>query len=849
LLDHLRVLDLTDDEAMIAGQILGDLGADVVLVEPPDGARARHRGRVAPPGADSESTPDHERRIGFWAYNRNKRSVVIDFDEAEGRRTFQELVADADIVLDSQPIGRLDSLDLGPKASSAINPGLIWVSISPFGTTGPKSRWASSDLVALAASGVLDLTGDPDRAPVRVAVPQSGLHAGAEAAVGALIALAERRRSGRGQHVDVSAQTAAMVATQNMILSRGWNGATVHRAGGAIDFGDLKMQLIHPAADGHVSVMMRWGRQTAPFAERLVEVMAERGFVPTSETDRDWVTYGEKLTDGSEPMSGLVGLYEALSAFTSAHTKQELSHLATERGLLVGPVATSADVFESRQLAARGFWRATDSPGVAEPARHPGPFAALSGTPITYRTGPPRLGAHDDAVRSQPRRQGQNQPRRQGQNQPRRQGQNQPRRAQLDAPVPPKAGEPTPSPAGERSGPLAGVKVLDFMWVMAGPASLRYLTDYGATVVHVENPARPCGMRMTYPYWDNELDYDQSGAYANLQSDKLALSLNLKVPESRAVVEKLVAWADVVTENYAPGAMARLDLDYENLAAINPGVIMVSSSLNGQTGPDASLAGFGTMAAAATGFTEITGWSDRTPAGPFAAYTDYVAPRFTAAAILAALDHRARTGEGQYIDVSQAESSLHFLTPALLAQDTMGITETRSGNASPDWAPHGVYPATGQDRWVAIAVETDEQWQALHRVTGIGESGRHDRVNARLEDRDLLDEQLGVWTAQRSVEELEASLQGAHIPCHRVANSADAFADAQLAHRGHFVEVDHPTIGRVPIEGSRMIFSETPSRPGRGGLLYGEHNQEILSDIVGLTADEIAKFEASGALA
>ncbi len=214
--------------------------------------------------------------------------------------------------------------------------------------------------------------------------------------------------------------------------------------------------------------------------------------------------------------------------------------------------------------------------------------------------------------------------------------------------------------------PLKDVKICDFMWVMAGPASTRILADYGATVVRIESPTRVDTARTLQPYHGNQLTPDSSGLFANCNAGKFGISLDLGNPAARAVVHDLVRWADVVTESFSPKAMRAWGFDYESLRKVNPAVIMLSSCLMGQTGPLAKIAGFGNMAAAIAGFTNLTGWPDRPPCGVFGAYTDYVAPRFTAIAILAALDHRRRTGEGQYIDQSQAECAIHFLGPAIL---------------------------------------------------------------------------------------------------------------------------------------------------------------------------------------
>ncbi|MGH7752221.1 MAG: CaiB/BaiF CoA transferase family protein, partial [Gemmatimonadales bacterium] len=326
--------------------------------------------------------------------------------------------------------------------------------------------------------------------------------------------------------------------------------------------------------------------------------------------------------------------------------------------------------------------------------------------------------------------------------------------------------------------PLAGVKVVDFMWVVAGPWGTRYLSDYGATVVRVESSTRVDTIRTIGPFKDGLPGPERSGAHATVNAGKLGLTLNLTTEEGRKVALKLCEWADVVTESYTPGAMAKLGLDYESVRKVNPHVIMISSCLNGQTGPHATLAGFGTMGAQIAGFGDLAGWPDRAPAGPAGAYTDYIAPKFEAAAILAALEHRHRTGEGQYIDFSQAEASAQFLAPAILDYTVNGRVQSRRGNASLSCAPHAVYPTSEEDRWVAIAATNGDQWRSLCGLMGHDEwltDARFKTMESRLANQDALNELVAGWTRQRDVSAIEDALQGAPVavPVHRVSGSAD----------------------------------------------------------------------------
>jgi crotonobetainyl-CoA:carnitine CoA-transferase CaiB-like acyl-CoA transferase len=403
----------------------------------------------------------------------------------------------------------------------------------------------------------------------------------------------------------------------------------------------------------------------------------------------------------------------------------------------------------------------------------------------------------------------------------------------------------------EASLPLRDVKICDLMWVMAGPAATRILADYGAQVVRVESAARIDTARTVGPFHKNQPGPDSSALFGNNNVGKLDLSLDLNNPRAREIVHDLVRWADVVTESFTPKAMRAWRLDYESLRQVKPDLIMLSSCLMGQSGPLAMYAGFGNLASALAGFYNICGWPDRPPAGPFSAYSDYVAPRFTAVAILAALDYRRRTGEGQYIDQSQAESALHFLAPAILEHSANGRVWNRCGNRDLDYAPHGVYPTKGDDRWVAIACRSDEEWQALCAAMeqpNLADDPRYLDAAARRQNADSLDELISRWTAVRERFEIEHKLQASGIPAAVVQDSADCVQDGQLRHRGHFVELEHPTLGRTVVEGTRFHLSRTPARITRPAPSIGQDNQYVLEKILGYGEERIEELVRAGAL-
>ena len=813
MLSPYRVLDLTNERGMLCGQMLADLGADVIAIEPPGGNSARKLG----PFAGDEADP--ERSLYWWAYARNKRSVTLDLTTDEGRDGLLRLAEGAHFLIESEQPGRMTELGLGYEELAKVNPALVYVSISAFGQDGPKAGYAESDLIVEAAGGNLILQGDDDRPPVRVSVPQGYLHASAEAAGAALIAHHERQRSGRGQHVDVSAQQAVNLATFGTSMAVPFETEErASRVAGGLKIGPLVLRLVYQAKDGFVAIALLFGSAIGPFTCRLLQYIYEEGGCDEATRDKDFVNYGELLMTGKEPISELFRVQDVVGAFAATKTKAELLEAALDRSLLIAPVATIDDVIQSEQLAFRDYWREIDSPLLGKQVRYPGPFAKLTATPITYRRPTPTIGEHNDEV--------------------------------LGASVSPVT-TPTASQDEPAKSALADIKILDFMWVRAGPAATRVLADYGAVIVRVESTTRIDTGRTMGLYQNGEVGPENANAYQNWNAGKLGITLDMTKEEGRAVARDLVRWADVVTESFSPKAMRSWGFDYESLRKIKPDVIMLSSCLMGQSGPLSILAGYGNLSSAIVGYHNITGWPDRPPAGPFLAYTDTVSPRFTVALIMAAIDHRERTGEGQYIDQSQAEAALHFMSPALLDYTVNGRVQGRDGNHDAHMAPHGVYPAAGDDRWVAIAVRSDEDWRTFCQLTerpDIASDSRYSSLEARLAHRDELDEIVGEWTKTRDAGEIEALLQAGGIAAYVVQGSDELFADPQLQHRGHLVEVAHPIHGTTTVEGTRFRLSRTPAKIERGAPTFGQHSQHILETFLGYDADKIAALAAASVL-
>lgn len=392
MLSPYRVVDLTNERGLLCGQIFGDLGADVIKIEPPGGCDARQ----IPPFFHDQ--PHRDRSLYWWAYNRNKRGITLDFTRGEGRELLLRMVKSAHFLIESDSPGRLTSLGLGYKDLSALNPGLIYVSITPFGQDGPKAGYAESDLVIMAAGGPLSITGDDDRPPVRVSVPQGYLHACADAAVAALAAHHERCRSGLGQHVDVSAQQSLALATQSGILAAPLNAYEYERIAGGVKVGKIKVQLLWPANDGWISCTFLFGTALGVFTRKLMHYLCEQGWCDEATRDKDWIAYGEMLVSGTEPMEEYDRVRKIVSSFTASHTKAELLRLAIEKGFLFAPVTTIQEVVESNQLKARDYFQSMEHPELGRSFRYPGPFVKFGESPIAYRRRPPTVGEHNREI-------------------------------------------------------------------------------------------------------------------------------------------------------------------------------------------------------------------------------------------------------------------------------------------------------------------------------------------------------------------------------------------------------------------------------------------------------------------
>ena len=392
--------------------------------------------------------------------------------------------------------------------------------------------------------------------------------------------------------------------------------------------------------------------------------------------------------------------------------------------------------------------------------------------------------------------------------------------------------------------PLAGIRVADFTWIGAGSFTTKLLADFGADVIKVESRGRLDPLRTSRPYRDGTPGVNRSGYFADRNSSKRSITLNLKTPRAQDLARRLIAASDVVANNFTPGTMEKFGLGYDAVREIRPDVVYLAMSMQGASGPDHKYLGFGLTIGALTGLQHLCGLPDREPAGTGTNFPDHIPnPCHAAFAVLAALRHRRRTGEGQYIDVAQTEPTIALLGPAILQYTANGEIAGRTGNQRGAKAAHGVYPCAGDDRWIAIAAWTDRAWAALVAVLGRPAWATPElaaSAAARLARRDELDRLIGEATRRWNAEDLMARLQAAGVPAGVVHTAAGIVQrDPQLKHRRHWVRLDHPEMGPSIYNAPPFRLSGVEDVPRSPAPLLGQHTDEVCRDVFGLDDAQI----------
>jgi crotonobetainyl-CoA:carnitine CoA-transferase CaiB-like acyl-CoA transferase len=815
LLEGYVALDLTDLRGQMCGKLLRDLGMEVIKIEPPEGDPVRRLGPFA------HDRPDLEGSLRFAYLNAGKQSVVLDLAAPSGRDALLGLVRQADVLVESFAPGTLAALGLDDATLRAHNPHLVVTSISGFGQDGPYRDYLCPDLVGLAMGGVLGIAGDPGLPPVQAPETQGAYFASVYGAFATVLALWRRAQKptpltplpkGKGEpaqpttgsplpfkegglggvghlHPDVAVQE-CLSYNESLIRTFAFDGHSVKRAGP--QHPQVAPANVFPTRDGYVYMLIaeqHW--------QRLLDL---------------WPDHAPELDDPAlHSNAGRRARAEWITAhvntFTRQFTRDEIVSLLQRHGIPALPVNTPADFMRDEQIQYRGLFQATTHPVLGDYTQVS--FAPLMDGERVPAAPPPLLGEHTRAV--------------------------------LDG-----AAGASPAPH-DPPAPLGGIRVLSLTTGIAGPHAARALAQAGAEVIKLES--RRGGLD-SFRLFSPDGDLNTSFRYVEANLSVLSAQLNLKDPEGVRLFRELAAKSDVVLDNFGADVLTRLGLGPDELRAVRPDLIVVKMPGLGCTGPKERWRSWGSTINAFTGTTYL--WNhpgQEPPIGYQGVYPDYVAAALVPALVYAALLHRQRTGRGVFLDLAQAESAAYMLGVSYLQVAVNGQDPRPVGNDWPYAAPHNVYPCAGEDRWCAIAVETDEQWRRLCELLGradLGHDPRYATLAARRERLAEIDALVTDWTRQRDPHTAMRELQAAGVPCGAVQSGEDLYHDPQYAARGSIVAVEHPTRGRMALADVPVRFVDGRLDPPRPAPLLGAHNAYVYRDILGYAPDQLAAWQAAG---
>jgi crotonobetainyl-CoA:carnitine CoA-transferase CaiB-like acyl-CoA transferase len=781
-LSGLRVLDLTSRMGGYCGLLLANLGAEVVLIEPPAGDPMRREG----PFKNDIAHPDGS--LSFAGYHTNKKGIVLDLETAQGQTTLRALVANGDVLVEDRPLGYLDRIGLGYQALQAIQPSLVMTSITRFGLAGPYRDFKGPNIVVFAMGGLMNLCGHPGRAPL-VGPCDIAYHLGSVHAVfGTLLALFNRRTTGRGEHVEVSLQDVLVADPFLRIITRySVTGEIPERTGHSQS---TTVAETYSCKDGYARIFCN----QPDHWKRLVEWLGN----PAELMDPKF-----ENVQNRHPLRPV--LDRVIEARTSSYDTKAFFEEFQSHRLAASPINSASAFLEDPQTKHRQYVIEVDHSYLG---RHhfPGDPYKFSESPWRVAWGAPLLGEHQQAVTNEWRR---------------------------------------PSPWSEEAGKstgmtnslaFAGIRVLSFPTGIVGPALGSLLAEHGAEVITIE-----AGRTVRSP---------QRGQRFQIVSDleshcnKKRVAINMKHPEGLALAKKLIALSDVVAENFSARVMASWGLDYPRMKEVREDIIMASLQAFGQTGPRRDFVSFGPILMAFSGMTYL--WRDPAIERPGAAcqtaFPDYVAPSFGAVAILAALHYRSRTGKGQYIDISQAETAASMLGPAYLEWLINGREPEPRGNFSQFAAPHGCYRCKGDDRWCVISVETQEEWMRLCVVVGHREWAADPRftdLTARVAHKQDLDALVESWTARHTPHQVMLIVQREGIAAGVVQTAEDLYRDPHLRERGFARDVYLPQVGWSTRVGPSVRIKE--AQIAREEIVHtaGEDNEAVFGELLGLSKEKI----------
>jgi crotonobetainyl-CoA:carnitine CoA-transferase CaiB-like acyl-CoA transferase len=782
-LAHLRVVDLTDLRGALAGRLLADLGADVIKVEPPGG----DPGRLRPPFAGNRAAPD--RSLPFLYRNANKRGAVIDLHDPGGWARFCTLCDRADVLIENLGPDGQRRHGLAPEEVRARHPHLVHATIADFGLAGPRAGWRAEPLPAFAASGALFASGFPDLPPCWLPGHIAHDCAAIFAAVGALAAVLVRARGGGGQTVEVSVQEAALNALNPWSIPLADYGRLYPLLPACPPRNADGAYLVLPTADGFLRFLPGTPRHWRGFVKLLGEPEALAG--------PEWEVAVYRILN-----SDVIRLVATEALAT--RSRAEVLAAARRLGVPVTPVNTPDEFVAEEQTRARGYFRRTGFPHLGDAPFAPAPFN-FSRTPAVVDRPAPAPG--EDGPDFAPRASA-------------------------------SAGPADPSP------PLAGMRVIDLGVGAVGPEICWLLGELGAEVVKVESRANLDFLRMVTIEPDQP---NRAWTFNDESRGQKSVCLDLHTPDGRALALRLCAAADVVVENNRGGVVREWGLDYEDVRRVRPDVVYVASQGYGRGGPLGELQAFGPLNSTFAGANYLWNHPEAPyPAGSALNHPDHAASKLAVVAVLAALEHRRRTGEGQLIEMAQTEAAAYLLGEFYLQGPVTGRPAAPQGNAVEHAVPHGVYPCAGADRWVAIAVADAAAWNRFAACLGWTPPPHLATLAGRVAARAEIDARVAEWTRGRSAEDAAAALQAAGVSAMPVQDPDDHRADPHLAARGAIVTVEHPEVGPERHSGNPLRMSATRLATAGAAPLLGQHTEEVLVGLLGLGREEVARLVEEG---
>jgi crotonobetainyl-CoA:carnitine CoA-transferase CaiB-like acyl-CoA transferase len=848
MLTGLRVVEIADESAEYTGLLLAGLGAEVIKIEPPEGNATR---RIGP---FFEDRPGRERSLFFWNYNRNKKSIVLDLREAGGCEQLLRLLAGADVLLDASCGALNTALDLDRVAFGARFPQLVTARMTPFGDDGPWAEFKGSDLIHLALGGVMMNCGyDPDPGfaydtpPIAPQIWHAYHIAGEQLATGIIAALIHRHRSGHGQGVSVAIHEAVSKNPEQDIMYWVmrrvplWRLANRHAA----ETPNHSPGICH-TKDGRWFISHGMGARDL---KNLVPLLSRYGMQADLQPPPDADLRARQVPGTAGSDEARAHMLDVVQRFIRAWTYADMPwREAQDAGLLWAPLRKPHENALDEHWLTRKTFADVEHPELGRSFRYPTSKWLSSKTSWQVGRRAPLLGEDTAAILGEA-----------------------PRRPSV--PAEPRAViNPRLSALHNKPFPLQGVRILDFAWFLASAGGTRFLAAMGAESLKVEwkdNPdtrlaaMAPVGGRAARDLATGPLpgvrDPDMGGQFNNKNAGKRGISLNIRHPKGLQIAKDLVRICDVVAEGFSPGVLQRLGLGYDVLKAIRPDIIYIQQSGMGAHGTYGRMRTVGPVAAAFGGQGEMSGLPEPAmPVGWGYSYLDWMGAYGYALALLGALYHRERTGEGQWIDASQCESGIFLTGPTILDWSANGREWRRYGNRSPykPAAPHGAYPCAGKDCWMAIACFTDAEWRALAEVAEQRAwlaDPRFASLEQRLAHHDALDAAVASWTRGQNRYECMMQLQRAGVPAGVCQNAEDRVdTDPQLRHLQWLTEVAGTKIGTWPIYELPMKMSVTPAYIGgptsRGAPCYGEDNLWVLTELLGRSPSEVERLAEEGVI-